>query len=111
MTFNPTHKFQGLELHYEYDYDVINGVMTSWYTAEDGSSLCLPQSQVTKFQPQPKTGEVWKYIGSHDEPYPLVLISSEIRSFVNEEGDTIRFVGSDHLSNFVKVLNADGTPA
>lgn len=114
MTFNPTHEFQGLELRYEYDYDVINGVMTSWYTTEDGFSLCLPQTRVTKFQPQPKTGEVWKYVINDDGSGFLRGVDALGRLFTLEHQDVVwdPYEHNDStLQQYEKVLNADGTPA
>lgn len=113
MSFNPTHEFRGLLLRYEYDYDVIDGVMVSWYVTENDEHLCLPNTRVTKIPPKPQPGEVWKYVNPDDpDPFRLVLVTLDFPpSFVNEEGDTVPFAGNDHLMNFVKVLNADGTPA
>lgn len=110
--FNPTHEFQGLKLeHHEVD-GYIDGLGS--YYDERGTQYRLSSDVVTKILPQPKPGEVWKYIGEYAgvSDSNLVLITEDAKaSFVNVEGDTIQFSDGDHRANFVKVLNADGTPA
>lgn len=111
MSFNPTHEFRGLELEFQDDDPCVYGLTP--FRDEDDNYYYIPDDVVTKIQPKPQPGEVWKYIGDDDpDPYRMVLITTDSPpSFVNEEGDTLTFNGPEHLSEFVKVLNADGTPA
>ena len=111
MNFNPTHMFRGLELQFQGNDPFVYGLAP--FRDADGAPYYLSLDVVTKIPPKPQPGEVWKYVNPDDpDPFRLVLVTLDFPpSFVNEEGDTVPFAGNDHLMNFVKVLNADGTPA
>lgn len=106
--FKPTHEFRGLEL----EQRGTCGPEGRWYADAEEREFVLPNQLVTKLQPKPMPGEVWKYVGYGAKDYPLVLVTIDYpKSFVNEEGDTMQFLDDDHLAKFEKVLNADGSRA
>lgn len=107
--FNPTHTFRGLELEFQADEECVYGLAP--FRDYGGLGYFLPVSKVTKIQPKPKPGEVWRYDDPDEEVGSfLVVIASDGEGFRTEE-DPYETMYSGDLEHMTKVLNADGTPA
>lgn len=106
MSFNPTHEFRGLEL----EFLDKRGTPQLRFRDADARIYHLPSDVVTKIQPKPKPGEVWKYVGE-DQRSHLVLITEDAKAaFVTGKGKRVTLDVDDLTKpNFVKVLNADGS--
>lgn len=102
--FAPTHTFRGLPLLLRFP----NSDGTAWFLDEDYSEYRLPESAVTKVKTKPQPGEVWKYFGPFHGDFRLEMVDPE-GVFVDFRGDISAYEGNEDY--YVKVLNADGTPA
>lgn len=107
--FNPTHEFRGLELKL-----TTRNLLVGSFDDEEGFAYKIPMSRVNELQELPKYGEVWQ-LKSPDDNY------GSVHRLVNDSGQLVNPLGRvvwrpdveglNGLRNYVKVLNADGSPA
>lgn len=116
MTFEPTHEFRGLKLERaseapNHHYPCVFGMYP--YLDEMGNVYYIHDAQLSVVQPTPKPGEVWKYVGSFPEKRPLLLILNEDEVRGIDSDRDLENITRDEITrgDWVKVLNADGSPA
>ncbi len=108
MDFKATHEFRGLPLM------LVGGSASGMcYVDCAKRKYTLPKGIVREINSvSPKAGEVWicTFTERHHSRFPLYIVDDEAKYFVSADELCEVKIDEHTVSDFAKVLNADGTP-